>query len=522
MVHFGVEFAGNQNCSGEFIKKLNDLENRIEITSWCLFDSSTYCSEKYWKELGENELVVEFKILAKRCYIDNKFDKNVCVDFLRESRLIYHYETALAQCLLQEDCDSLIPDYNRIKVQIEQIEALHKVALKKSIGEYTEKVKVISVEAEKFAAKVEECLKLKDTNGQVSETCVANAVFSQEELQRLECTRASESIEEFAGCTGQENIDKYLAQIECTKNSSDIYQKSKCLEIELPPEVKQCIDPVAGATLSECLVSKVPSVKVGQCDGVMLVEAEDFNDTIKKCFPNDLDTANEYLECLDKATSNTGYISCSQHGLNEDERKVLSSVSCLANAQNNYERLACSSEAMNDKNVSDALECASQNSEASDIAFCMAAKNLPPEARKVAKCSSTGNAASFALCMSNSSLTSEQQIIVSCLAKTGGEPYSSAACMAGELIVYELTKCLTGTFGKDCFGPNNELVKLGTAIGDAIGHIGKEAEKFVQNVGRELDNLGRNVADEFRRAQENFSRSDLGKLGRALDPSSWF
>jgi tetratricopeptide (TPR) repeat protein len=59
-------------------------------------------------------------------------------------------------------------------------------------------------------------------------------------------------------------------------------------------------------------------------------------------------------------------------------------------------------------------------------------------------------------------LTPEQQIALSCLVETGFVAYAYAVCVGGQLLTRELEKCWTrGIFTEGgCFGPNNEYVKF--------------------------------------------------------------
>jgi hypothetical protein len=93
---------------------------------------------------------------------------------------------------------------------------------------------------------------------------------------------------------------------------------------------------------------------------------------------------------------------------------------------------------------------------------------------------------SFALCATSPAMNEEWRIAAECAAQTGGNPAGFAGCTAGRLTVRELTKCFTGTIGKDCFGPNNTIVLgLTNAFNDMLHGPGENNEivKAVKAIG---------------------------------------
>jgi len=74
-------------------------------------------------------------------------------------------------------------------------------------------------------------------------------------------------------------------------------------------------------------------------------------------------------------------------------------------------------------------------------------------------------------------MNEEWRIAAECAVQSGGNPVSFAGCTAGRLTVRELTKCFTGEIGKDCFGPNNTIVKtLNNAYSDLTQGPGENNE----------------------------------------------
>src|SRR5262245_22246047 len=74
-------------------------------------------------------------------------------------------------------------------------------------------------------------------------------------------------------------------------------------------------------------------------------------------------------------------------------------------------------------------------------------------------------------------MNEEWRIAAECAVQSGGNPVGFAGCTAGRLTIRELTNCFTGTVGKDCFGPNNTIVKgLANAFDDLTHGPGKNNE----------------------------------------------
>lgn len=83
-------------------------------------------------------------------------------------------------------------------------------------------------------------------------------------------------------------------------------------------------------------------------------------------------------------------------------------------------------------------------------------------------------------------MNEEWRIAAECAVQTGGNPVGFAGCAAGRLTIRELTKCFAGQVGKDCFGPNNTIVKgLTNAFNDVIHGPGpnNEVVKAIKVIG---------------------------------------
>jgi hypothetical protein len=142
-------------------------------------------------------------------------------------------------------------------------------------------------------------------------------------------------------------------------------------------------------------------------------------------------------------------------------------------------------------NTAHALSCAvAAGSDRLGLAKCAAGAVLPPETARLVSCAATSQGAtSFALCSAAPAMNEEWRIAAECAVQSGGQPYVFAGCTATRLTVRELTKCFTGQFGKDCYGPNNTLVvTLRNEFHDILQGPGKnnDAVKAVEELGKDL------------------------------------
>jgi hypothetical protein len=103
-------------------------------------------------------------------------------------------------------------------------------------------------------------------------------------------------------------------------------------------------------------------------------------------------------------------------------------------------------------------------------------------------------------------LSEEQQIAVTCVVQSGGQPYAAAACAAIRLTVRELGKCLANGVGGDgCFGDSNDLVgrdgwtarTLRNAEGDVIHGPGRSNDLVGSDgfVRKTLGNAAKDITE---------------------------
>lgn len=197
------------------------------------------------------------------------------------------------------------------------------------------------------------------------------------------------------------------------------------------------------------------------------------------------------LQCYEKSRESLDIGLCTAGASLSDADRAL--AECLADAYGDQAAIAlCFGSRNTDPRVAAALQCVQQRRTAMEVQDCLLAAGagnagpqvacvkryssdrtamltcvgstyLPPRQRAIADCALRSDSmVSFGVCAAGkeAGLTEEQQIVAECLATTGGEPYSFAACAGGRLTVRELEKCFTnGIGGTDgCFGENNTIV----------------------------------------------------------------
>lgn len=198
---------------------------------------------------------------------------------------------------------------------------------------------------------------------------------------------------------------------------------------------------------------------------------------------------------------------------NEDVKKAVEAARCLRAANDTFARASCLGLNV-DPQTSETLNCvAASGGDRGRLAACALPSIVPPEYREFASCAiHSQSGAGVILCAAAPQMNEESRIATECAMTTGGVPIAFAACTAGRLTVRELEKCLTGTFGKDCFGPNNTIVVAFRTIANDLQHgLGgnNDLVRLARDVGREIENGLRGIG--------NFLASAFNEVGRFFD-----
>jgi len=175
--------------------------------------------------------------------------------------------------------------------------------------------------------------------------------------------------------------------------------------------------------------------------------------------------------------------------------------------------------ASSDPRVRKAAACVVRaNGDAGEMSKCVAQSLLQGEAGRLAGCfASSQGATSFALCAVAPSMNEEWRIASECAATSGGEPISFATCTGGRLTVRELLKCVGGKIGRDCFGPNNTIVKFFTNMVSDIGDLLDGT--FMDNDSNEIVKALRGVegvASDFRDGVKTTIQDGIDEVNNCL------
>jgi hypothetical protein len=230
-------------------------------------------------------------------------------------------------------------------------------------------------------------------------------------------------------------------------------------------------------------------------------------------------------------------------------RAVQRAYKCVAGGSSAADLIANCSEGVLDPKTSETVGCVARAGvDKTQLAACAASAALPPDTARLVGCAaSSQGATSFALCAAGPAMNEEWRIAAECAVQSGGNPAGFAGCTAGRLTIRELTKCLTGQIGKDCFGENNTIIKAYTnAFHDLTQGLGEgnEIRKFldkakdltggpnsvINNPGQlkggpnsMINNPGQvwGGPDSVFNQAAGGPNSEVRKVLRAFDPTTW-
>lgn len=119
-----------------------------------------------------------------------------------------------------------------------------------------------------------------------------------------------------------------------------------------------------------------------------------------------------------------------------------------------------------------ALSCVNSADSTNAAAACVAAQHVQGEAGRLLNCAAqtSFDGAGTAVCFVGDKLPQTQLVMLQCAVNSGGEPTSTSACVVGQLAMAELGNCKDKKFGEgDCFGENNEFMKMASKLGFELG-----------------------------------------------------
>jgi hypothetical protein len=350
-------------------------------------------------------------------------------------------------------------------------------------------------------------------------SCVLSAMGNVNSSPLLACIK-DKSAQDAATCLSKQTTNPQISGIvTCMAGKPPTPESvSLCLgNTALPTQItsaRKCVT-TPGKTIGQCILPNLPpnQGKVLDC----LSNARGNSHRAAECLASlnpTLGPAIKDVQCADHASTAAEAAACLAPHLGGDAPKVAGCVTgqkdkvvaCLVGgrpeyqaAQQAYTCLAngrdasafienCASGFVKDEKTRQAMSCiAKANGDNQLLAACAAHSVLPPDVARYASCAATSQGpTSFALCAAGPSMNEEWRIAAECAVQSGGNPVGFAGCTAGRLTLRELTKCLTGQIGKDCFGPNNTIRKtLDNAFRDILHGPGKNNEivKAVAAIG---------------------------------------
>jgi hypothetical protein len=252
-------------------------------------------------------------------------------------------------------------------------------------------------------------------------------------------------------------------------------------------EIADCVSSHRGAEVTACFEKLAPGISKAK-DTIGCVTAGNSPTQIAQCVtPIVGGDAAKIATCVTNEDKKAAAVCLL--GDKPEVRQALQMYNCVAGGRDTKSIIAnCSDGLIKDKKTREALACVSQSSgDRAQLASCAAGVALPPDAAHLVGCAASSQGpTSFALCAAGPAMNEEWRIAAECAVQSGGNPAGFAGCTAGRLTARELTKCFTGEFGKDCFGPENTLVKYFTnEFNDLIHGPGQNNEivKGVKAIG---------------------------------------
>ena len=318
-------------------------------------------------------------------------------------------------------------------------------------------------------------------------TCLAGQAQNSEISGLVTCMAGKPPTpESVSSCLGNTDV---AAQIINARNCITSLGKSlqECIVPQLPSEQAKMVDCISrngrdGLGAADCLASLNPAFKDEICAAKASTAAQ-----AAACLAPHLGTdAAKIAICV--AGKKDDVVTCLA-GDRPEYRAAQQAYNCIANGRDASSFVEnCASDFIKDEKTRHGISCiAKAEGDRDQLAACAAESVLPPQLARYASCAATSDGAtSFALCAAGPLMNEEWRIAAECAVETGGNPVGWAGCTAGRLTLRELTKCLTGQIGKDCFGPNNTIRKtLDDAFNDLTHGPGKNNEivKAIDHIG---------------------------------------
>ncbi|WP_439397230.1 hypothetical protein ACRQ5Q_09055 [Bradyrhizobium sp. PMVTL-01] len=270
--------------------------------------------------------------------------------------------------------------------------------------------------------------------------------------------------EKLATCiTPKQEMSKIDGLRQCILSAGTEDIARSCLTKDLgnvDREVAECVSSHKGLEVATCFEKLAPGISKAS-DVVQCVTKGSSPAPLTQCVaPIVGGDAGKIATCVANADKKAAIICLL--GDKPEVRQALQVYNCASGGRDAKSIISnCSDGLIKDQKTRETLACVSQSSgDRAQLVSCAAGAALPPDAAHLVGCATSSQGpTSFALCAAGPAMNEEWRIAAECAVQSGGNPVGFAGCTAGRLTARELTKCFTGEFGKDCFGPENTLVK---------------------------------------------------------------
>lgn len=537
---YGVEFASFATSAQ--VEQALAIARRIAIPAEAIKVRSI-TDPLQFEVVGVSRSVQTTWTRVKDCYKSG----SVTVEALHACSGYWATPSTLTRCILDSDCRLLDDQTLPTSEQVETF--LHNQGL--TLGDQiqiSDAAIPISKDASVLVRQIQDCRNQAQGDESAFITCMAESVPDASAAAAFKCEQKSHDRDELLTCIADASGHPVLAELtRCTNGDKpDVVAVSRCLvgpaQAAIIDQTSACLEsatsqssaltgcaaallPPAEKAIMDCLVrsSGDPSGAVGCAIGsssdkqsaiVALKCAEKSSDgnAVAGCLAGVVDNgAGKVVECVARGGDRAAIIQCMLSDRPEMQRAA-KIFSCVSDGTDAASLIAGCADGVVDPRAAQVAACIAQNSsDAEALAGCAASTFVPKELGPVVGCAaqSTGGA-DFALCMAGPKMNAEWRIAAECAVESGGVPPTFAACTAGRLTIREFTKCLTGSIGKDCFGPNNTIVSAyGTVFHDLEHGLGPNNE--LVKAGRALEHVVADVGQAAGDLMDSYHRSDVGK-----------
>ena len=346
------------------------------------------------------------------------------------------------------------------------------------------------------------------------------------------------SPDKIASCVVQPELRKKVYDLrDCVLDASEGNSARKCLSDAVPGPQRAMLNCMATSQSAgnpvACLDGLSPAMKNARAT-LDCLRANAALDTAACLAPHLNGDAAKIAQCLTR-NSEVEKAACLVGSDSKELQAVRRAYECVSGGRNAQAMIVNCTDGVLDAQTRQVLSCASEaGSDRSKLASCAASAVLPPDTARLVGCAASSQGpTSFALCAAGPSMNEEWRIAAECAVSSGGEPISFAGCTAGRLTIRELTKCLTGEVGRDCFGPNNTIViAMNNAFSDLTRGPGKNNDIVVA-----LNKIGElsggpnsliNNPKQILGGPNSFANNPLGGSGsvfhdpgQVIDPRRW-